>query len=95
MDGKRQRRALTAAEQTITALASGDAAAARRGAERAADLDQLGIYIAFSQLARRAADDLEQGRAVSARMWAAIRDALGPGPLAQAAQRHLDGSLGS
>jgi ABC-type taurine transport system substrate-binding protein len=47
MDGKRQRRALTAAEQTIAALASGDAVAAR----------------------------------------------LGPGPLAQAAQRHLDGSL--
>lgn len=95
MDGRRQRRALTAAEQAIAALAGGDAPSARRGAQRAAELDQLGIYIAFTQLATRAAEDVEAGHPVSPRMWAAIRDALGPGPLAESAQRHLDDSIRS
>jgi hypothetical protein len=83
MDGRRQRRA-----------AAGDADLTRRRAQTASDLDQLGIYLAFGQLATRAADELDAGTAVSVRMWAAIRDALGPGPLAETAQRQMDELLG-
>jgi hypothetical protein len=82
MDGQRQRRAFTAAGRAVTALGESDPAGARRAAATAEELDQLGLYAAFRQLVDRSAADIERGEPVSDEVWSAMRDAVGPGPLA-------------
>ena len=61
MDGQQQRKALSAAESALRALAAGDAGRARTAAEKAVALDQLGVYGAFAGWVRRAAGEIEQG----------------------------------
>ena len=74
MDGQQQRRALTAAESAVRALAAGDAARARVAAQKAASLDQLMVYAAFAGLVRRAAGEIEQLGAVAPETKVALRD---------------------
>jgi hypothetical protein len=85
MDGQRQRKALSAAEQAVRALSAGDADKARQAAASAAELDQVGSFSAFAPLVEAAADDLTSG-GVPAERWAAIADALGVGPLSALAE---------
>jgi hypothetical protein len=81
LDGQRQRRAFDAAELAIVALGERNPGGARRAAARAEELDQLGLYVAFRQLVDRAAADLQAGGEVTPRLWTALGDAVGPGPL--------------
>ncbi len=84
MDGQRQRQALSAAESALRALAAGDAGRARSAAEKAAALDQLGVYGGFAGWVRRAAGEIEQAGGVLPATRDGLREALGPGPLAAA-----------
>jgi uncharacterized protein HemY len=87
MDGQKQRRALTAAEQALRALAEGDGERAARAMSRAAGLDQVGMFAAAASLVAEAARDLGDGGSVGADRWAAIAAALGPGPLQAIAEQ--------
>ena len=89
MDGQKQRRALSAAESALRALAAGDAGRSREAAAKAAALDQLGVYASFAGLVRRAAGEIEQLGAVVEATRLALRDSLAPGPLAAAAEDWL------
>ena len=89
MEGQRQRRALTAAESALRALAAGDAERARKAAGQGADLDQLSVYRAFAGVVRRAAGEIERDGAVCAATREALRASLGPGPLAAAVEELL------
>jgi len=80
LDGKRQRNALTAAENAIRAL-GGDPDRARKTAAKAAELDQIGAYTDFVPAIERAATELTLG-GISVGAWEALVDAVGPGPLA-------------
>ena len=87
MDGQQQRKALSAAESALRALAAGDAGRARAAAEKAAALDQLGVYGAFAGWVRRAAGEIEaSGSGCCRRPGRRLRDSLGPGPLAAAVE---------
>ncbi len=81
MDGRKQRQAVTAAEQAIRALADGDGAKAGTAARRAATLDQIGLYAGFAHAVEDAAAELASRGAVQGG-WDGIIEALGPGPLA-------------
>lgn len=81
LDGKRQRNALTAAENAIKALGAGDPDRARKTASKAAELDQIGAYTDFVPAIERAATELALG-GISVGAWEAVADAVGPGPLA-------------
>ncbi len=81
MDGRKQRQAVTAAEQAIRALADGDGAKAETAARRAITLDQIGLYAGFADAVTEAATELAQRGVVQAG-WDGIIAALGPGPLA-------------
>ncbi|HLE39458.1 MAG TPA: hypothetical protein VJA44_07380 [Acidimicrobiia bacterium] len=88
IDGQRQRRALTVAEQALRALEAGDAARARTAAAGAAALDQVDAYLGFVSAVEGAAADIEAGGGVSPESWANLAGVLGPGPLgAWAAER--------
>ncbi len=89
MDGQQQRKALSAAESALRALAAGDAGRARTAAEKAVALDQLGAYGAFAGWVRRAAGEIEQGEGVLPATREALRDSLAPGPLAAAVEAWL------
>ena len=89
MDGQQQRKALTAAESALRALAAGNAERARAAAGKALALDQLGVYAAFAGLVRRAAGEIEQIGGVQPATREALRDSLGAGPLAAAAEEWL------
>jgi hypothetical protein len=80
LDGKRQRNALTAAENAIRALGAGDGVRARSAAVKAVELDQIGAYADFAAAVDRAAVELAGG-GVSSEAWQAMIDAVGPGPL--------------
>lgn len=80
-DGQKQRRAVSAAEQTLRALADGNAAQARQAAAKSAELDQIGIYTAFSQAVVPLADRLERGEPVDDAGWNTLVETLGIGPL--------------
>ncbi len=82
LDGQRQRRALTAAEQSIQALAAGQGDRAAAAADRAADLDQIGAFAGLPAAVGAAAADLAEGGAVTAESWDGLTAAVGPGPLA-------------
>lgn len=79
-DGKKQRNALTAAENAVRALASGNAARATANARRAAELDQIGAYGGFADAVVDAAVDLGDAGPTPAE-WDAIAARLEPGPL--------------
>lgn len=80
-DGKKQRNALTAAENAVRALAEGNAGRASANARRAADLDQIGVYSEFAGVVLTITSDLEEG-GPSPSQWDAVAAALEPGPLA-------------
>ncbi|MCU0282084.1 MAG: hypothetical protein MUE66_09790, partial [Acidimicrobiia bacterium] len=82
MSGQQQRKALSAAESALRALAAGEAARARAAADKAASLDQVGAYAGFALLVSRAAGEIEESGAVTPTTRHALCDALGPGPLA-------------
>ncbi len=86
MDGQQQRRALTAAEQALKALAAGDAPGATEAAGRAAELDQTGMFMALPALVMAAGDEVEQDGRASVEAWQLIATTLGPGPLAAFAE---------
>ena len=73
IDGQQQRRALTAAEQAIRALAAGSHDKAAAAAGRAEELDQVGAYEGFQRAITGAA---------AGESWESILDIVGPGPLA-------------
>jgi hypothetical protein len=81
LDGKRQRNALTAAENAIRALGAGDAERARKAAAKAVDLDQIGVFTFLASAVGGAAAELEEGR-ITAAAWDEVAAASGPGPLA-------------
>lgn len=87
MDGQSQRRAVTAVERAIEALATGRTDSARSAARRATELDQLGLYVALKRAVDQAADDLERDGAISELSLAALQAAVGPGPLEAAVAR--------
>ncbi len=80
-DGKKQRNALTAAENAVRALASADADRAAANARRAAELDQIGVYAGFAEAVVAAASDLADAGPTSAQ-WDGVSAQLEPGPLA-------------
>jgi hypothetical protein len=81
LDGKRQRQALTAAERAIRALGDGIADRAVRSADKAAELDQLGVFAGLPEAVGVAAGEIEDAGAVSASGWDGVAGAVGPGPL--------------
>lgn len=87
MDGKQQRRALTAAEQALHALRRGDPDRAREAAARAAELDQVGLFASLPHVVGVGADDIEAQGSVQRVTWMEIAAALGPGPLAAFAEQ--------
>jgi hypothetical protein len=89
MDGRQQRKALSAAESALRALAAGEAARARAAVAKAASLDQVGAYAAFAGLVGRAAAEIEESGAVTEATRSALRDTLGAGPLGAAVEELL------
>ena len=81
MDGKKQRNALTAAENAIRALGAGDVPKAASAATKAAELDQLGIYAGLPAAVGEGIDEIEAGDRVSNLTWDEISTVVGPGPL--------------
>jgi hypothetical protein len=80
--GARQREAVTALERAIDAVLAGDAAALGRALERLAEVDGAGLWTEARQVLARLAEPLSEGASPSPATWAALRTALGPGPLA-------------
>lgn len=81
VDGKKQRRAHSAAERAIRALADGDPVTARRAARKALDLDQVGMFPHFVEAVHAAAGHLDAGEPVPPMAWDLVAQAAGPGPL--------------
>ena len=79
-DGKKQRNALTAAENAVRALAAGNADRATANARRAAELDQIGAYAGFADAVVEAASDLDDAGPTAAQ-WDAVATQLEAGPL--------------
>lgn len=80
-DGQKQRNALNAAESALRALSEGKADQARKAAARAAELDQIGVYVDFANAVVPLADGLDDGVAVDDAGWNTLVDTLGLGPL--------------
>jgi hypothetical protein len=78
IDGKKQRNALTAAENAVRALAGGDAKRAMANAMRAVELDQIGLYGGFAEAVTAAAG---AGQTPGPDQWDAVAATLDPGPL--------------
>lgn len=81
MDGKKQRNALTAAENAVRALGVEDTARASSSASKAAELDQLGIYAGLPTAVSAGIAEIEAGDRVSNLTWDEISAVVGPGPL--------------
>jgi uncharacterized membrane-anchored protein len=81
-DGRKQRRALTAAEQSLRALGAGSAAQARSSAAKAAELDQTGLYRDLAATVEPLAAHIESGSDIDDAGWDTLVAALGMGPLA-------------
>ena len=81
MDGRKQRNALTAAENAVRALGAGDTGKAASTASKAAELDQLGIYAELPAAVADGIAEIEAGDRVSNLTWDAIATIVGPGPL--------------
>lgn len=80
--GARQREAVTALERAIDAVLAGDAAALGRALERVTELDGAGLWTEAQEVLACLAEALSEGASPSPSAWAALRTALGPGPLA-------------
>lgn len=80
-DGKKQRNALTAAENAVRALADANLSRATANATRAAELDQIGVYADFATTVGRIAGELADSTP-NDEQWDAIAATLEPGPLA-------------
>lgn len=80
-DGKKQRNALTAAENAVKALGRAEPERARRSAATAADLDQVGAFSSLPAAVEEAAVELERSGTISPDAWTALADAVGPGPV--------------
>lgn len=89
VDGRRQRRALTAAQRSVELLASGDPAGARRAAATAVDLDQVDAFRGLVAAVDTAAAELEASGSLSRKGLRALSDAMPPGPLGAAAEALL------
>ena len=81
-DGKSQRNALTAAERAIEALGRGQAERAVTNADKAASLDQIGVFADFPAAVRSAAGEIAERGSVGPAGWDGVSAAVGPGPLA-------------
>ena len=81
LDGHRQRRAFSAAEQALSALEVGDAAAAQRAATEAATLDQIGAFSQLVGAVELATADLAATGRVGDSAVSALLEAVGLGPL--------------
>jgi len=81
VDGRKQRKALTAAESAVKALGRGDGVAAVRAAATATELDQIGAYSGLSRSVADAAGDLDAAGSVRKASWQVLADTVGPGPL--------------
>ncbi len=81
MDGKKQRKALTAAEAALRALAEGRPDDARRAARKVLELDQVGMFTDFHEIVDTAAGHLDAGVPIPPMTWDLIGQAAGPGPL--------------
>lgn len=81
VNGQKQRQALTAAQRAIELLASGKADSANRSARRAADLDQVGAFVALPEAVLAATQHLPG--AVSEESIEALHEAVGFGPLTE------------
>ena len=80
-DGKKQRNALTGAENALRALADGNGARATKNAMSAARLDQIGAYAGLGEAVRVAAADVEDRGKVSSASWDLLAGVVGDGPL--------------
>ncbi|MDH5421179.1 MAG: hypothetical protein OEY55_05200 [Acidimicrobiia bacterium] len=83
MDGHKQRQALTAAERAIEHLVAGKPDEAERASQRAAELDQIGIFSRLVAAVAGVATDLRSGVTVADEHLVALRDAVGVGPLSE------------
>lgn len=91
-DGHQQRKALTALERSVNALASDDFETANRAAGRAADLDQIGVYTDVPDAVSSIADLRAAGQPVPDEAWNALLTAVGPGPVAIVVEQIRDGA---
>ena len=80
-DGKKQRNALTGAEQALRALAAGQPERATKNADKAAGLDQIGVYSGLPDAVAGAAAELDTGAEISQASWDRLKDVVGVGPL--------------
>lgn len=80
-DGKKQRNALTAAENALRALADGNTSRAAANASRATDLDQIGAYRGLADAITAIAASSE-GAPPTDTQWDDVAATLDPGPLA-------------
>ena len=91
-DGQQQRKALTALERAVNALAKDDVETAERAAGRAAELDQIGVYSAVPEAIGHIGRLRADGEAVPDQAWEALLVAVGPGPVAAVVEQMRDGS---
>lgn len=87
MDGHKQRQALTAAERSIAHLVAGKPEEAERAAQRADELDQIGIFSNLIPAVGAAAADVRDGGRVQTDHVEELLAAVGAGPLAELVQR--------
>lgn len=80
-DGKKQRNALTGAENALRALADGNAARATKNAMSATRLDQIGAYAGLEEAVRVAVAELDDRGEVSTASWNLLAGVVGDGPL--------------
>ena len=80
-DGKKQRNALTAAENALRALADGNRKRALANASRAAELDQIGVYTDLAGAVTDIVDELDDGARPNAAAWDRVAATLDAGPL--------------
>ncbi len=83
MDGRKQRQAVTAAEQAIRAVADGEVDKAAAAAVRATELDQIGAYDGLTAAIAAAGVELEAVGHIGEEAWDAVAAAVGPGPLGE------------
>ena len=80
-DGRKQRNALTSAEQALRALAAGQGGRAFKNAAQAANLDQIGAHVGLREAVALAVDDIDNAGVVSVDSWERLKGIVGIGPL--------------
>ena len=91
-DGHQQRKALTALERAVGALAKRDAVTAKRAAGRAAEFDQTGVYAAVPGPIDQIVQHIEAETPVPEDLWNALLNAVGPGPVGAVVEQLRDSS---